>query len=45
MDEHYETVKTECLKGGKVNRTKLAASTGLNDRDIVKMIAIFNKEG
>ena len=45
MDEHYETVKTECLKGGKVNRTKLAATTGLNDRDIVKMIAIFNKEG
>lgn len=44
MDDHYEAVKAECLKGGKVNRSKLGAKTGLNDRDIVKMIAIYNKE-
>jgi hypothetical protein len=42
MDEHYETVRSECLLGKKINRTTLAAKTGLNDRDIVKMIAHFN---
>jgi hypothetical protein len=41
---HYETVKSECLKGGKINRSAIATKTGLTDRDIVRMIAQFNKE-
>jgi hypothetical protein len=41
MEQHYETIREACLSGAKINRTALAATTGLNDRDIVKMIAHY----
>jgi hypothetical protein len=45
MDKHYGYVCDQCANGGKVNRTAIAAHTGLADRDIVKRMGLYHTTG
>lgn len=44
VEKHYSFVENECMKGGKINRLMIMQNTGLTDRDVVKMIAIYNNK-